>query len=258
MAFYFTTPNLLPKTDKKYKKWLKSLKKRPPSWSKGYTKLDHPSVAKISETFKNKKIDNFKAWRLQMVKKGKFHSYPKKLKRTKELAELMGVILGDGNIYKFSRTEGLTIVSNAKNIGFVNRYAGIIYGVFSKKSAISKPAKGCIRIKIYQKYLSARIGIPCGNRGNLKIEIPNWILKSKKNIISYLRGLYEAEGSFCVHKPTYTYKFLFSNKNESLLNNVYVCLKILGFHPHRSRYQIQISKKTEVYKIKDLIKFRQY
>ncbi|MCD6270358.1 hypothetical protein J7J23_01095 [bacterium] len=70
--------------------------------------------------------------------------------------------------------------------------------------------------------------------------------------------MYEAEGSFCVHKPTYTYKFLFANRNKSLLENVYRILKILGFHPHKSKYKIQISKKGEVYKIKELIKFRQY
>ncbi len=193
-----------------------------------------------------------------MVKKGKFPNSPKKLKKTKELAELIGVILGDGNIHKFPRTEALTIVSNAKNLGFVNRYASLVHEIFSKKPAISKPKGGCIRVRIYQKYLSIRLEIPCGNRGRLKIKIPSWILKNKKNLIGYLRGLYEAEGSFCIHKPTCTYKFLFSNKNNSLLDNVFEGLKILGFHPHRSQYQIQISRKEEVYKIKNLIRFRNY
>ncbi len=92
----------------------------------------------------------------------------------------------------------------------------------------------------------------------INIGIPYWIINNKSYLKRYLRGLYEAEGSFCVHKPTYTYKFLFANRNESLLQSVYRGLKILGFHPHKSKYQIQISKKEEVFKIKDLIKFRQY
>jgi len=54
------------------------------------------------------------------------------------------------------------------------------------------------------------------------------------------------------------HKFLFSNRNKSLLDNVYQALKVLGFHPHRSKCKIQISKKREVYKIRDLIKFRKY
>jgi DNA-binding transcriptional regulator WhiA len=102
------------------------------------------------------------------------------------------------------------------------------------------------------------INSPGGARKNQDIKIPQWILRNKEYLKRYLRGLYEAEGSFCVHEPTYTYKFIFSNKNESLLGNVYRVLKILGFHPHESKYKIQISKRDEVYKIKDLIKFRKY
>ncbi|MDD5152951.1 MAG: hypothetical protein PHS95_03110, partial [Candidatus Pacebacteria bacterium] len=80
----------------------------------------------------------------------------------------------------------------------------------------------------------------------------------KEYIIRYLRGLYEAEGSFCVHEPTYTHKFLFANKNISMLNNVYGLMKALGFHPHRSKYQIQISRKEEVQRAIKILGFRDY
>lgn len=149
MAFHITPPNLLPKTDEKHRKWLESLKKRPLPWNKGYTKKDNLSVAKISQTFKKKEIDNFKNWRLEQISLGKFSSPSQKLERTKELAELIGVILGDGNIYKFPRTEALTIASNAKNSGFINRYAELVYKIFSKKPTINKIADGCIKIRIY-------------------------------------------------------------------------------------------------------------
>lgn len=258
MTFYTTPPSLLPKTDKRYKKWLKSLKKRPAVWNKGFTKGNHSSVNKISLTFKKNKIDNFKNWRLQQITAGKFHDSAKELEKTRDLAELIGVILGDGNIHKFPRTEALTIACNSNNPGLINRYADLVHKIFLKKPSINKTLTNCIKIRIYQKFISTRLGIPTGARGKLKIEIPHWILKNEENLISYLRGLYEAEGSFCVHLPTYTYKFLFANRNESLLDNVYDGLKILGFHPHRSKDQIQISRKEEVYRAKELIKFRQY
>lgn len=251
-------PSYLPKNHKRYKKWLESLKSRPAPWNKGQTKENNSSIARISETFRKKKIDNFKTWRVRMLKEEKFGIASKKLERTKELAELIGVILGDGNIHKFPRTEALTIACNANNPGLIKRYAGLVNKIFCKKPTINKTLTNCIKIRLYQKYLSNKLDIPCGRRGELKIEIPKWILKDKEKLISYLRGLYEAEGSFCVHKPTYTYKFSFSNRNESLLDNVYNGLVILGFHPHRSKYQIQVSKKEEVYKVKELLKFRQY
>jgi len=249
----------LPKNDPRYKKWRESLKKRPPPWNKDFDKETHPSVAKISETFKKKKIDNFAKWREEMVKKGwvKIHYPP--LQKSGNLAELMGVILGDGYLGKHPRTENLAILSNSNNPGFIKRYSQLIENVFGKKPHIYKRKdSNCTKISIYQKDISKRLGIQGGVKKNQNIKIPQWIFKNKEYLKRYLKGLYEAEGSFCIHKPTYTYKFLFANRNKSLLANVYRALRILGFHPHESKYKIQISKREEVYRIKDLIKFRQY
>ena len=255
----FLRVNLLSKNDPRYIKWRESLKKRPPPWCKGYTKETHPSVAKISKTFKKKKIDNFARWRERMIKKGWIKiNYPP-LQRSEDLAELIGVILGDGNIYKHPRTEELRISSNSEDKEFIKRYDRLVDKIFKKKPKLEKVKdSNCIYIRIYQKDISQRLDIFAGARKNQKIEIPLWILKNKKYLIRYLRGLYEAEGSFCIHEPTYTYKFLFGNRNKSILENVHRALKILGFHPHKSKDRIQISKKGEVYKIKDLIRFRQY
>jgi len=230
------------------------------SWNKGFTKDTHPSVLKISETFKRKKIDNFKKWRDEMKKLGKIRSSYPAFKKNGDLAELIGVVLGDGHIGFFPRSESLTISCNSQNRGFIKRYKNLIKKLFKKNPYERKIGQdiNCVRIRIYQKNISKRLDIPVGSRKNINFKTPQWIIKNREYLKRYLRGLYEAEGSFCVHKPTYTYKFLFKNSNESLLMNVYKGLIILGFHPHKSKNQIQISRKEEVYKIKDLIKFRQY
>lgn len=252
------SPNLLSKDDPKYKKWRESLKRRPPPWNKGYTKETHPGVAKTFETFKKKKIDNFARWRERMIEKGKIKKAYPPLRKSGELAELIGVILGDGYIGKFPRTEILSIFSNKNNPGFIDRYTKLVERVFDKKPALLKKKSNCIKIYIYQKDISKRLGISLGARKNKKIKIPSWILRNEIYLKRYLRGLYEAEGSFCVHEPTYTYKFLFSNRNESLLKIVYRALRILGFHPYKSKDKVQISRKEEAYRAKNLIKFRQY
>lgn len=230
------------------------------SWIKGFTKDTHPSVRKISETFKKKKLDNFKEWRDRMKKLGKIRSTYPAFRKTGNLAELIGLVLGDGHIESFPRTESITIVCNAKNTGLIKRCKDLMRKFFKKEPYEGKSVSStnCTRIRVYQKEISKRLDIPTGDRKDVNFTIPIWISKNKEYLGRYLRGLYEAEGSFCVHKPTCTYKFLFSNKNKSLLKNVYMGLKNLGFHPHKSRYQIQISRKKEVYEVKDLIKFRQY
>ncbi len=250
----------LPKSDPRYRRWRKSLKRRPPPWSKGYTKYTHPSIAKISRTFKRKGIDNFARWRREMEAQGRFyHSYPD-LPQTGDLAELIGVVLGDGHVEKFPRTEALTIAGNSKNVGFIKRYARFVKVVFGKQPYIggSQKFKNCTRIRIYQKDISRRLGIPTGSRGKLRVEAPHWIWQNPEFLIRFLRGLYEAEGSFCVHRSTSTHKLLFSNRNSSLLGIVYRGLQVLGFHPHRSRDKIQLSRREEVYRCKTLLRFRQY
>ncbi len=229
------------------------------SWNKGLTKQTSPSLLKTSQTMKFRGLDNFSMWRKKMKESGKIKdSYPSFVKGG-NLAELMGVVLGDGHIWKYPRTEELSIFSNANNSGFVERYSNLVYKVFNKNPTVKKHSgENCIRIRIYEKNISKRLGVPVSPRKDKKIIVPNWILKDNRYIFRYLRGLYEAEGSYSVHKETYTYKFLFSNKNESMLENVYFLLNKIGFHPHLGTDKIQISRKDEVVSLMELIKFRKY
>ena len=233
----------------------------PSNWNKGFTKDTHPSVRKISNTMKSRRIDNFSKWREKMRKSGKLISSYPEFKKDGDLAELIGVVLGDGHLSKFPRTEELTIFSNSNNPGFIKRYTKILEKMFNKKSYVGKTGGGsCTRIRIYQKHISERIGVPFSPRKNKAIKVPKWVLENKEYIVRYLRGLYEAEGSYCVHAQTSTYKLFFSNKNESMMKNVFMLMKSLGFHPHRSQsnHSIQISRKTEVEKALGLLQFRIY
>jgi len=231
----------------------------PSNWNKGQTKETNHSVKKISDTMKQRKIDNFKVWRDRMRAEGKIKSKYPLLKKDGNLAELIGVVLGDGHIWKYERTEELSIFSNANNPGFVKRYSRLMNLVFNRKPTIrSHSKKNCIRIRIYEKYISKRIGVPVSPRLNKKIIIPKWILNKRNYMIRYLRGLYEAEGSHSIHLPTYTYKFHFSNNNKSMLKNVYNLVSKIGFHPHKSKNAIQVSRKSEILDLIKLIHFRKY
>lgn len=231
----------------------------PYNWNKGLTKETNLSVKKISDTMKKKRIDNFASWRERMKIEGKMKSRYANLIKNEDLAELIGATLGDGHICIYPRTEELRITSNSNNPGFIKRYALIIERVFGKKAYVIKSSQSnSTKIGIYEKHISSRIKIPSGSRRDIKIAIPAWIMKDKLFMIGYLRGLYETDGSFSIHLKTYTHKMFFSNRNMSLLDNVYFLLIKLGFHPHRSKYDIQISRKEEVYRLKELLKFRKY
>lgn len=214
---------------------------------------------RISETMRRRKVDNFFQWREEMKRTGLIKTSYDPFPKSDELAELIGVTLGDGNIEVFPRTERLVIAANSRNKGFVKRYEGIVGRIFGKKPKCMKSrSANCVRISIYQKFISERLGIQSGNRKNARYVVPGWILRNTTFKISFLRGLYEAEGSLCVHKATSTYKLLFSNKNMSLLNIVSDALASLGFKSNKSGYKVQVSRKDEVYQLKKLIGFRVY
>lgn len=228
-------------------------------WNKGLTKTTHPSLRKTSETMKSKGLDNFKEWRAAAKERGFIKKANSPLTKNGDLAELLGVILGDGNIYKFERTEGLRIVGNSNHHGFIERYAYIVEKVFNKKPHVAKRRdSSASNITFYQKDISKRLGIPTGSKRCLDFKVPSWIIKEKRYVIRFLRGLFESDGNFSEHQKTYTYKAIFTNRNESLLNIVYRLLKKLGFHPHRSKYKVQVSKKEEVKNLKNLLQFRHY
>lgn len=228
-------------------------------WNKGFTKESHPSVLKISQTMRKKKIDNFSEWRKEAKQKGLMRSKYPSLVKNEDLAELIGVVLGDGNIGKFPRTESLRIVANSKNKGFIKRYARIVKKVFNQKPSVRKRKdSNAVDIRIYQKFISKRLGIPSGAKQHLFHVVPQWVLADKKYVVRYLRGLYEAEGSVSYHKPTYTHKFNFSNSNQSLLKNVYQLMSQLGFRVNLNKTRVQISRKSEVEMAAKLLRFRKY
>ena len=252
-------PNLLPKTDPRYQKWLISLKRRPPPWNKGKTRDTDPSVLKISKTFKRLKLDNFATWRKKMIAMGKIkNSYPA-FKKSEELAFLIGMILGDGHIEVFPRTERLLISLNTKYPELINYVANVMSNVFEKQAKIEKiKFENCARVGLYKKYISKRLQLASGNRRYDQTGLPKWIWRSNKWIIYALKGLFEAEGSFSIHLPTCTYNFSFSNKNTNLLNQVERGLVILGFHPERRNVAVRLRKRHETLAFEALISFRKY
>jgi len=194
-----------------------------------------------------------------MRKSGKIKTEYAALTKNGDLAELIGVVLGDGHIGKFPRSECLRITGNSNNPGFIDRYARLLKTVFGKEASVARvKSSNATTITIYEKHISRRLNIPTGNRKDIHAPVPRWILKERKFIIRYLRGLYEAEGSYGVHLPTYTYKFSFSNTNPSLLKNVVKLLKVLGLSPHSDPLRVQISRKAEVAKAIELLEFRKY
>jgi|SRR3989344_318191 len=120
-----------------------------------------------------------------------------KPKLDEELAEFLGAMAGDGNIY--GKNSGITITCNA--IVDYNYVTEIIknkfQNLFGLKPSISSFGNR-IQCRVYSKnmaiFLNKKLEFPIGRRKN-RTYIPSKIINNKKFKIAYLRGLFDTDGS---------------------------------------------------------------
>lgn len=160
---------------------------------------------------------------------------------TEDLAYLCGIFAGDGSInYRSNKSEySLKCVGNPKdekelyhnviNPKFIN-----IFGKSLKLRLLdSKTTYGFI---IYSKqlynYLTQIIGLPSGVKYS-KLSIPDILLKDKKLILAFIRGVFDTDGCISFKKryknvPYYPTISL-SSKSSKLIGQISGFLKELGF-----------------------------
>jgi hypothetical protein len=162
----------------------------------------------------------------------------KKPKHSKELAEFVGMMLGDGGITNSQAV--ITLNSNADSdyISYVTKLTSNLFGETPKITA----RKDCNATNIYfngeglVNYLKT-IGLCVGNKVKQQVAVPKWILKNIEYKKECLRGLMDTDGGVFIHKykvngKEYLYKKIcFTNYSLPLLNFVYKTLKELGFTP---------------------------
>ncbi|MBI3615144.1 MAG: hypothetical protein HY211_01375 [Candidatus Omnitrophica bacterium] len=209
------------------------------AWNRGKTKENDPRVRKISETFKAKRIDNFDQWRRNARRIGRIPNTQTPLARSEQLAFLIGLGTDKPLLWQYA--------------------VKVTHAVFTKEPWVQRRRHSAsVDIGLYQMRLSERLGIPSGGRGKLMVQLPEWIRSDRRYLIACLKGLFEAEGSYSVHAPTYTYNLSFSNRNPALLGEVEWALTLLGFHPERRSYAVRLRKKREALRFIELIQFRHY
>ncbi len=155
-----------------------------------------------------------------------------------DLAEYVGIMLGDGGITSSQCTITLNSYADRDYISFVSDFT---YKLFGEKPKMFKK-KDCNAITLYYsgsalvKYLCS-IGLRIGNKVKQQVDVPDWIKTSRPYRIACLRGLMDTDGGVFIHKYTvngkqYKYKKIcFSNRSIPLLLFVMKALGELGFNP---------------------------
>lgn len=180
----------------------------------------------------------------------KDYLYPKK---SVDLAEFIGILLGDGGITKEQATITLNTEADKEYVHYVSRLGNTLFG---QKPSISN-RKDCkatnLRysgIKLIEFLL--KVGLKRGDKVKQQVDVPDWIKSSIKYKVACLRGLMDTDGciSRCTHKyktKSYTYyNPCFANRSKPLLDFVTNTLEELKLHPSVAGERIWLYNKASV------------
>jgi hypothetical protein len=76
--------------------------------------------------------------------------------------------------------------------------------------------------------------------------------------VQCLKGLFETDGDFTIDLKNSTYVIKFSNRSQSLLDDVHKALIVFGYHPQRRKLDIRLARKKEAFDFSKLINFREW
>lgn len=199
-------------------------------------------------------------WRLWWRSTGKFKENPileakpvHKPKRNSDLAEFIGIMMGDGGISKYQVVVTLHHIDDLEYASYV---AILIKKLFKITPRIYHfPEKSVNNIVISRRemveYLN-RLGLPIGNKIKHQIDIPEWIKKDKGFSIACLRGLIDTDGCIFTHRyrvkgTWYAYKKLsFTSASEPLRQSVHTILQELGLHSRIAGTDVRLDRVADM------------
>jgi len=203
-----------------------------------------------------------KKWYEWWEREGKYKKHPfinvcipiKKPRKSKELAEFIGIAIGDGGISKYQIVITLHKIDDLEYSKFVNNLMKKLFGI--SPSIYYRPNYSVINITISRVELVkffVEMGLRIGNKIQQGINIPKWIKNNNRYKIACLRGLIDTDGSIIIHKyrsrgKYYTYKKIgFTSRSPFLLKSVSEILNGLNIkHRFMKRYDIRIEAKEDV------------
>ncbi|MBS3065873.1 hypothetical protein J4229_02385 [Candidatus Pacearchaeota archaeon] len=171
----------------------------------------------------------------------------KKLRENKFLAELIGIVLGDGNLCR-NRIH-ISFDKRAKHyIDYVSKLFYRVTGIKLKYNQIAGTNQSYLYC--YNQNLSENF-VKCGLQRGDKIvnqaRIPLWVMKKKEYMSKTIRGLIDTDGCIYKCKREKQIYVKFTNFNNSLLKDFKTCTNLLGYSFAKSnKHNLCLYRKQEV------------
>lgn len=171
-----------------------------------------------------------------------------------ELAEFVGIMLGDGGITNQQVSVWLNPYQERDYALFVANLMERLFGIlpsihcYPERSKLLVLASSVHLVRALEQF-----GLPSGNKLAAGVAVPDWIFADAELMRGCVRGLMDTDGcvfehSYRVNGKPYSYvKLAFSSHSPHLLCDMQRMLQALGFHPGTPRADyIWLSRDKEV------------
>ena len=169
------------------------------------------------------------------------------MKNKETLAEIIGIMLGDGCLYKGHGSYQTIITSGKNEREWIMYVKNLFENYFEKTFKIVEIKYGiqakCHSKEILEKFLE--VGLCHGNKVHNKVTIPPWLFLKRKYLIKTVQGLFDTDG--CVYNKYGKYaqiEFKFGCEETTI--SVCNAVSNLGFNT--SKVQKQYNNATGKYR----------
>lgn len=186
-----------------------------------------------------------------------------KPEKSSMLAEVVGIILGDGGITDYQLKITLNKETELEYISFVTELLGKIfkekpckyfYNNNRRQKICNISINGVNLIKILQN-----LGLKKGNKITHQVKVPGWITKSEEYSKSCLRGLIDTDGGLYFHKhkthghDCFNLGLAYTSYSKPLLEFAHNTLLKFGFTSRMKEKGLFLYRYEEIVKYFDII-----
>lgn len=198
-----------------------------------------------------------------------------KIDYSESLAELLGILMGDGHLSMYQVTVTTSSVTDIEHAHFVQKMFCKIFGITPsiKLRSSARALTICLSSKAACNLLY-KLGMPYGNKIKNIRGVPDWIQNNNRYRIAFIRGLFDTDGCFYIDRHVIKGKLYenpginFRNYSLPLLFFFESVLTDLNLSPTTtSKHSVVLRKEKNIVKYfrevgssnqKHLRKFRQY
>ncbi|MBS3145076.1 hypothetical protein J4208_05845 [Candidatus Woesearchaeota archaeon] len=175
------------------------------------------------------------------------HTLPiKPVRKSSMLAEFIGMMLGDGNIYE----NGVRISCDSRWPEYISYIEELMYHLFGIYFKQYQGKGNCIHLYVYNRLLVNKLlelGLERGDKILNNVGVPRWIKNNKIYAEHCVRGLMDTDGCLYWCKRDRQFYFNFKNTCKRIYYDFGEMTDALGYHFCRStKVSYQLYRKADV------------